>query len=194
MKTVRRLTRAILPAAVASSVALIAIALPAGAQTPAGGQGGPEPADATFTIQLVDLVPNDPIALSHRTNRGRIVAVVNGVECASVDARTTPPGQLVLGLPDQPEECGRAGAPVTLFDESGGEFWIHLVVEPGTVVEFGNYATGGPLDSGAPQPADAGQGVGPGGGPPSLAVAAFVLALGGLAVMIARRVSGYFPR
>ncbi|MCK9496216.1 MAG: hypothetical protein M0R75_12070 [Dehalococcoidia bacterium] len=183
-----RLIHAILPAALASSFVLIAMAYPAGAQTPTTAPETTSPPDTTFRIQLVDLVPGDPIALSHRTNRGRIVAVVDGVVCASVDARTSPPGQLVLGLPDQADECARAGASVALFDESGGELWIHPVVQPGAVVEFGNYATGRPVDTGAPIPATAGYGSAADGQEPVLPMVLLIVAVGGL-VTAARRVS-----
>lgn len=56
-----------------------------------------EPEPGTFIIQLVDFAPESPLEVRARTERGRITATVDGVECTSVDASTPNPDGSSLG-------------------------------------------------------------------------------------------------
>ncbi|MGE3960125.1 MAG: hypothetical protein AB7F65_00415 [Dehalococcoidia bacterium] len=172
----RTRSAAVVAVAVGVLAALSAVGDATAQTESAAGTGSSE----AFVIRLVDLLPNDPRAVEDRTRSGTISAVVDGVSCASVDASAAEPPALVLGTPEQPEPCGRAGATVALFNGDRQELFIHFTVAPGETVEFGNYAPM-PADTGSPLPADAGDGLPVTSG--AISAAALLLACMGLVLL-----------
>lgn len=113
---------------------VLALALFGTASTIAGAQ--PAPPAPPFVIRVPDFGPEQAAV---RIGTGTITAFVDGQRCASLDvARGS--GTLQLGLPDQPEPCGRNGATVTFTDSAGRTLFTTLTVARGASADLTNFA------------------------------------------------------
>jgi hypothetical protein len=133
-----------------AALALLALAHPAAAQ-----QSGNENGRVFMIISSVNPGPYADDAYWYRARQGTLTATVDGVECVTVDVRNRGAVPIVLGLPSQPEICGREGAEVILHNQYGTEMFERFTIIPGKTVTLANHAVI-PSHSGAPAPAAAG--------------------------------------
>ncbi len=114
-----------------------------------------------------------------------VTALADGQECATVDV-SRGEAALPLGLPGQPEACGRDGAEITFVDGNGNRLFVTLTARVGVTQTLTNLAPV-PPGTGAPLPAVTG------GGPRDSASsgtgvwAVAVLLLAAIAAMAGRR-------
>lgn len=95
-----------------------------------------------FVIRIPDLGPQQA---RDRAGTGALTAFVDGQRCASGDVSR---GSVVLqlGLPGQPEPCGRNGATVTFVNAAGQQLFTTLTVARGTSADLTNLAPMPPVD------------------------------------------------
>ncbi len=109
----------------------------------------PTPAQAA---PVVIVIPANAAGEVVRT----VTAFAEGQECATVDV-TRGEAALLLGLPDQPEACGREGAGITFVDGNGNRLFVTLTARVGVTQTLTNLAPV-PPSTGAPSPAVTGSG------------------------------------
>lgn len=131
----------------AAAAIVLALALLGVLSGLAGAQ--PAPPAPPFVIRVPDFGPEHSVG---RLDAGAITAFVDGQRCASLDV-SRGPGALQLGLPEQPEPCGRNGATVTFTNAAGRTLFTTLTVARGSSADLTNFAPQPPSSAPGQTPA-----------------------------------------